>query len=285
MPGWWEWKRGRRFVQWKYQAVAFCLSFLVLTCGLACNRRSSPQVAFDRVYKTFLHGDLEQSQHEAHRECQEFRDANQEWAWKFRILEAESLLWRGMSQEALTLLTSQSTPPQARDSTVEMLTLEGVAYAHLRLFSDAERTLEQAQQLCAGATTVAVCGNVIRANGVLAIERGNLAQAQQFFAQSLSFARLDGDRFLEATALLNLGAASLKEEHFDEAIDRSAESFQLSTALDAGDIVLVALENLGWAYYKLGDSEKALELFLDAEKSVVKLGDIGDQVSLLTDIG
>ena len=165
-----------------------------------------------------------------------------------------------------------------------MLALEGVAYAHLRLFPEAESTLGQAELSCS-AISVAACGNVIRANGVLAIERGNLDQAQQFFMQSLSFARSDGDKFLEATALLNLGAASLKEEHFDEAIDRSNEALRLSVALDAGDVSLVASENLGWAYYNLGDPDKALELLLDAENNAFKVGDIVDQVSLLTDVG
>jgi len=189
-----------------------------------------------------------------------------------------------MSQETLAVLNSVEKPPEERNPAIAMLALEGVAYAHLHLFADADRILGQAEHSCS-ATAVAACGHVIRANGVLAIERGNLDQAQQFFLQSLSFSRADGDQFLEATALLNLGAVSLKKEHFDEAIDRSDEALRLSVALDARDVVLVALENLGWAYYNVGDSEKALELFLEAEKSALRLGDIVDQVSLLTDAG
>ena len=82
-------------------AVSIGLSFLALACGLACTGRSSPEVAYDHAYKTFLHGELKQSQEEAHRECLRFRDSSPEWAWKFRILEGESLLRRGLSQEAL----------------------------------------------------------------------------------------------------------------------------------------------------------------------------------------
>jgi len=68
----------------------------------------------------------------------------------------------------------------------------------------------------------------------------------------LSFARANGDRFLEATSLLNLGAASLKEERFDEAIDWSRDAYEVSAALTARDITLVAVLNIGWAYYRLG---------------------------------
>jgi len=265
-------------------AVSIGLSFLALACGLACTGRSSPEVAYDHAYKTFLHGELKQSQEEAHRECLRFRDSSPEWAWKFRILEGESLLRRGLSQEALTLLNSQSTPPETRNAVVETLAIEGVAYAHLHRFPDAERSLGQAEHLCA-ATTVEMCGNVIRANGVLAVERGQSSLAKQFFQQSLSFARSHSDHFLEATALLNLGLASLREERFDEAIDWTEAAFQASTTLGAGNTTQIALGNLGWAYYKLGDFEKSLELSLEAEKRARQVGNVTLQLSWITNAG
>ena len=42
---------------------------------------------------------------------------------------------------------------------------------------------------------------------------------------------------------------------------------------------------MGWAYYKLGDSEKALKMFVDATKQAEKLGDTSDQVKWLTNAG
>jgi CHAT domain-containing protein len=260
------------------------LVFVILTCGLACSRRENPQVAFDHVYKTFVHGDLKQSQDEAHRECQRFRGANSEWGWKFRILEAESLMLRGMSQDALTLLNSQSTLPTARDAVVEMLTIKGVAYARLHSFPEAEKSLGQAKQLCDGRSDP-ICGSVIRAQGVLAIERGQLSLAREFFEGSLSFARADGDHFLEATALLNLGASSLKEEHFDEAVDWTQAALKSSNTIDAGTIATKALGNLGWAYYNLGDSQRSLDLSEQAEKRAVELSNVIDQLSCLNNIG
>jgi CHAT domain-containing protein len=257
---------------------------LILTCGLACNRRRSPQVAFDHAHQTFLHGDLKQSQEEAHRECQRFRDSNPEWAWKFRILEAESLMLRGMSQDALTLLNSQPTPPAARDALIEMLAIEGVAYAREHSFPEAARSLGQAEQLCS-AVVESICGNVSRAQGVFAIERGQLALARRFFENSLSFARAHGDQFLEATALLNLGASSLREEHFGQAIDWTEAALQSATAIDAGSIATKALGNLGWAYYNLGDTEKSLQLTEQAEKRSIELANVIDQLSYLNNAG
>ena len=259
------------------------LALLLLACGLSC-RNDNPQATFEHARRTFRHGDLIQSQQEAEEGYRQFSRRSPEWAWKFRILEAECILWRGMSQETIALLNSQQTQPGERNLAIEALALEGVAYADLHRFPDAERTLGRAEQLCA-ATDLAVCGNVIQANGVLAVERGQSPRAQKLFRQSLSFARAHADQFLEATALLNLGLTSLGEEHFDEAVDWTDEAYRTSRALDAGDIAQTALGNLGWAYYNLGDADKSLELSLEAEKLAIRVGDVIDQLSYLNNAG
>ncbi len=250
----------------------------------ACHRRVAPEAAFAHAHKTFVRGDLKQSQDESHAQCEQLKDSDPEWAWKFRILEAESALWRGMSEDTLKLLNSQTTRPTEQNAVVEMLALKVAAYAHLRNFEEADSNLEGAQQLCAKSDD-ATCGNVIRAQGVLAFDRGDFPAAERYFAQSLTFARAHKDKFLEATALLNIAAAMLKEERFSEAIDWSRSAYDVSTAVEARNIGLVAQENIGWAYYNLGDSERALDLFLQAKETAVKSSDVIDQVSLLTDAG
>jgi CHAT domain-containing protein len=231
-----------------------------------------------------LQGDLRKSQEDADREYQHLRTSNPEWAWKFRILEAESLLWRGMYAEVLTLLDSPPTRPDNKDFRIEILAIEGVARARLHQFPEAEEDLGLAAQMCQVSSEVA-CGDVIRARGVLAIQHGQIDAAKQFFEQSLEFARAHNDQFLEATALLNIGLTSLHEEHFDEAIDWTATAYQRSTALGAGDIARTALGNLGWAYYNLGDSEKSLELSLEAEKRASQVGNVILQLSWITNAG
>jgi len=189
-----------------------------------------------------------------------------------------------MSQDAISLLTSQQVQPDDSTLVIEILAIEGVAYAHLHLFMDAKLALGKAEQLCA-ATPLAICGSVIRANGVLAVERGQSGLAQRFFQQSLSFARSHGDRFLEATALLNLGLALLQEEHFDEAMDWTDAAYKASIALGAGNTAQTALGNLGWAYYNLGDLDKSLELSLEAEKRARLVGNVTLRLSWLTNAG
>jgi CHAT domain-containing protein len=167
---------------------------------------------------------------------------------------------------------------------IEILAIEGVAHARLHEFSEAEQRLGQAAQLCEVATEV-TCGDVLRARGVLAVQHGQIEVAKQFFGQSLQFARVHRERFLEETALLNLGLTSLREGHFDEAIDWTEAAYQAATNLGAHGEAQAAVGNLGWAYYNLGDSERSLALSLEAEKQAIQVGEAIDQLYWTTNVG
>ncbi len=113
-----------------------------------------------------------------------------------------------------------------------------------------------------------------RARGILAFERGEYAEARRFFLESLAFARAHRDPSLETTALLNLGSVGLQNEHYDQALDWSTSAYR--AGLELGDENMSARRsgNLGWAYFQLGDTERALALFIDAENRAAKLGSI-----------
>jgi CHAT domain-containing protein/Tfp pilus assembly protein PilF len=189
-----------------------------------------------------------------------------------------------MYEQVFALLDPPPTRPDDVNSVIEILTIEGVAYARLHQFQEAEGKLGQAEQVCL-VSLAATCGDVKRARGILAVQRGQLDAAKDLFEQSLEFARAHNDRFLEATALLNLGLTSLREEHFDEAIDWTDAAFRTSSDLNAGSIATKALGNLGWAYYNLGDSEKSLELSIEAEKRAIQVDDVIDELSWITNAG
>jgi len=85
--------------------------------------------------------------------------------------------------------------------------------------------------------------------------------------------------------LLNLGAAALREEHFDEAIDWTNAAYKASAALGAAGEAQAALGNLGWAYYNLGDADRSLEFSLEAEKGATQVGEITDRQSWIANAG
>jgi CHAT domain-containing protein len=251
---------------------------------LSCSRRDSAQDTFDHAQRTFQHGDLIRAQDEAERGNRQFLSSSPEWAWRFRILEGEALLWRGMFPQVLKLLGSETAHAESRGSAIEVLAVRGVAHARLHQFGESEQSFAQAEQLCSMSSDAA-CGGVIRGRGILAVQQGQFVKARQYFEQTLAFARTHADPFLEATALLNLGLDSLREQHYDEAIDWTTSAYQSSTSLSAGSVADKAVGNLGWAYYNLGDTERALEFSLDAEKGAIQVGDVVDQMSWLTNAG
>lgn len=189
-----------------------------------------------------------------------------------------------MYEDALRFLGSQPAPPVQTDLTVPMLAVQSLAHARLHHFPEAEQHLKQAEQLCAASADPS-CGEVMQVRGLLAYEQNQFPESHQSLDHALSFARSLGDRFLEATSLLNLGALSLKEEHFDEAITASQASYDIATAIGARDVALVAQDNQGWAYYKLGDFERSLKVFQEAVQLSAQLGDVFDQENELTNIG
>jgi len=194
------------------------------------------------------------------------------------------MLWRGMFAQALTVLETPADLPKDRESLIKVLAVESVAQARLHQFSAAEEKLDRARRMCENSPP-APCGDILRARGILAVQRGQTDIAKTLFAQSLEFARIHKDDFLAATALLNLGLTALRQEHFDEATDWTEAAYQAAQTLGASNVLQTALGNLGWAYYRLGDSDRSLELSLEAENLASQAGNIILQLTWIRSAG
>ncbi len=259
--------------------MLLCTAAVAVSC---VGHLDSPQATFDTATTALRHGKVRQSQEQSARAYSQYRNSKPEWASRFLILEAQAALERGLNEEVLELIKSEPLTSARPALAIPALTLVGVASANTHNFSEAERSLAEATTLC-DSSPLDSCGYLLQARGLLASALDQSASAQQFYELSLAFARANGDQFLEADSLLNLGAESLALGRFDEAIDRSESAYQAAKAVDAQVLELVTRGNIGWAYYKLGDSDKALDLFLDAEKLASELGDLDDQGAWLMD--
>lgn len=256
----------------------------MLVWASSCGRQSLPQADFAHAYKNLVRGQLAECQHEASHGYRKFLTSNPQWALKFRVLEARALLEQGRFDDALRLVEGLPSSSASPDLVVSATVVAAIAKIHTRRLTEAEQILNQALQLC-NASEVASCGDLFQALGILADERSESPTAETQYARSLSFARSHGDSFLESNSLLNLGYESIAQGRFDEAINLSEAAYQSSKKIDASVIVLVAQGNIGWACYRLGDSEKALALSLEAERAAAELDDVFDRENLLTNIG
>jgi CHAT domain-containing protein len=248
------------------------------------DRIASPPEQFAQTRLLFEHGHLAASQEVSGEWAERYRSLSPEWAARFRILEAESAAWRGRSREVIRIL-DPALPPSADDNDrVRRLSLLAAAQIRLRRGSEAAQSLAAADALCASMDRP-VCGHVLNAHATLEARRGENTAAYRFYLQELSVARNFQDRFDEAATLMNLAGTCLREEHFDEAIDWLRASDRVAVTLGAEDILLENTGNLGWAYYSLGDRERALTLFQDAESRAIALGDTDDTINWLTTSG
>ena len=251
---------------------------------LSCSRQRDPQAAFDHAKETLRKGDAVAAASEAEKGYRDFHTSGPEWAWKFTILKARVLHVRGMDDEALKLLASEPAAPPSGELAVQKLRWEGLAYASLHRFVKADEAFAKAEPLCKVAH-YPVCADVVGAQGVLEMDRGHYAQAQTLFESVLVAARSSGDQFWEANALLDLSWSADEQTHFDQALDWANAARQISVAHGYSDIAQTALGNMGWAYYKLGDPEKAEGIFIEADIQAEKLGEVSSQVGWLTDVG
>lgn len=258
---------------------------LVALCFLSsCSGHRDPQAVFDGATASYRHGDIKMAAKEAEKGYKEFHGASPDWAWRFTLLKASTLHWRGMDDDVLRLLASEPSMPSSNELLVKRLRMEAVANNSLGKFQEAAVNLEQAERLCAGSDSLA-CAEAVSVRGHMEMKRAHYVAAQNLFERVLASARAYGDSFLEANTLLDLSWSANEQTHFDEALDWANNARQVSVPREFADIAQAALGNMGWAYYKLGDLEQAGNMFLDAKGQAERLGDITDQTMWLQAVG
>jgi CHAT domain-containing protein/Tfp pilus assembly protein PilF len=256
---------------------------LMLVCLSACTHRD-PEIAYQQAIRAYRQGNLAAAANQAEKGYKQFHKASADWAWKFTTLKARVLSWRGMNDEVLKLLASEPEPPLSGDLAVQRYRLDAVAYALSLRFAESERELKKAESICASSPYPS-CGDLPTARGVLQMETSQHERAEESFERALASARAGRDQFLEATALLNLSWCAERQEHYDDALGRANAARDIAIPQGFEDVAQTALGNMGWAYYKLGDAERAKETFIEAKKQAEKLADFTDQVTWLQAIG
>ena len=253
------------------------LLILALLIPLEDTRPGTTQAVYNHALQLLLRGNLIDSQQEATEAALRFQGIDPAWSSKFQLLEAETMLYRGLYDSALHLLAAWQPTSSEQEGTVKKLAIEAVALIRQRETSTATEKLTQAEAICNGAD-YAACGDVLRARGVLANALGHQVEASQLYQKSIDFARAHHDRFLEASASANLGYTAIQRDRLDEAVDWLQSAYRALMEIGAENMAQNALGNLGWAYFRQGDDVKGLELFLEAEKRATVSGNLRMQM-------
>jgi len=239
---------------------------------------------YDYARLLFVRGDLEASQQEAERGYKRFQGRDRGWASEFLLLKAETLLQRGMYDDALQALKGRNFQADGPDALIRSLTIESLALLRQQQVANAEQKLAQASDLCKAATHTG-CGETLKARGIFAVRENDFEQARELFLAAHVFAEAHHDGYLDASALLNLGWTALQVDHFDEALDWLTIATRKSGDIGAEDLKEKCSGNLGWAYYQLGDHERALQQFLEAEQTAARAGNLRNRLKWLSTEG
>jgi CHAT domain-containing protein len=255
-----------------------------ILAGCSSSAKPDPATIWQNIRSDSTRGNLDVAQQKAEQARKDF-SASADWAIKFRLLEAEILTYQGRWPQVIALLETPGIQyPLVGDVAVKKNLLCGLANAKLGYAQQADRELREAQRL-SDESNSSLSGEVLRARAVAEIARDHLTEAGDLSQQSLKVARQQRDTFLEANDLVNLGFLALRVEHYDQAEALLNEGADAARSIQARPLIQVALRNMGRAYFYLGDFEKALSSFQQAEQVATQIGAVGAKVDSLWGAG
>jgi tetratricopeptide (TPR) repeat protein len=259
-----------------------------LACG-GCQRaaESTPARLLEDIRGDFLHGQLDLAASKAETARARFptcRGQDGQWGWTFRLLEAEILLRQRRAQEARPLLDCDAPAPSTGDVAIRWKLLRARDDFLLGQTEASRQELSQARLLTELAHSPLI-GEVLRAEGLMLRDSGDWDGAAGKFKLSLAAARQQNELLLEALNLVDMSAWGLQAGRFDEAARLSEEAADFARSVHANRQLQMAVGNAGWAYEGLGDFDRALSDFLEAERRAAEMGATLDRVRWLQNAG
>ncbi|WP_058189229.1 CHAT domain-containing tetratricopeptide repeat protein [Terracidiphilus gabretensis] len=251
------------------------------------NDADGVQINYDHALKLFQRQRTEAARAEAAAGWERYRETDRPLAAQYQLLYAEALKNAGENAEVLRVLASYpDTGPS--EGVVQRYVMEARALASLGQPASAEQTLTKAEALCKKADLTACSGVTFTRGSIALLARqtlgeGQLEKARRYYLQAYQFAHSHHDPWQESRASAYLGYIGLQTEHLNEALDWSQISYQIASQHSYEGIAGTATGNLGFAWFQLGDGERALERFQEAEKNAERLGDEDDEFRWLSD--
>jgi CHAT domain-containing protein len=267
-------------------SVSFVIGLVLAGILAGCRHAAAPDPAatFQQTRSDFLHGNFNAAVQEAETARLEFSGRDPDWALKFRLLEAEILTDQGQPLEVLALLDAPDISYPTAGDAIKRNLLCALAHALAGQNEQADGNLQETQRLSAAGHS-AMTGELLQMESMVQRYRGHWTEAEELSGRSLKVAREQHDAFLEATDLLNLAFEALKLDHYDEAVGFLNDAANAAKPIQARWILQAALGNMGVAYFALGDFEKSLSCFLQAQQEAGLIGSTSTQINWLWGAG
>ncbi len=161
--------------------------------------------------------------------------------------------------------------------------LLGIAESNLQQLALADQTFRATERM-SGSESPEVMGDLLLGEGKLAAFHRDPSKSELLLRRALQIAQENDQPFLASKALGNLGMLQMQQYHYADAVDLFNSSLTAAQKADAQAAMVRLTVNLGWAYLRMGDFERASELFEESEKRSEQLGMLTDQTTALMSI-
>ena len=231
------------------------LSLLFAGCGR--HFRPTADEEYQRALAAFRQGDLAQAKDQAHSASQRYPPAST-YYWKFRLLEAEALIYSGKPQPAAEILAlnvpsgHEFAELDARHDMLQACLLLN----HSKAVAGA-KLLDESYRKASSLGLSGLLGEIEVLKGMTMFLTGHPDEARSFFLSARQRAIQQSDAYQEAIALNDLGMLSKSKSRFDEALGWFEQALSRAKQCDSRTMIAAILNNAAMCLTQLGNFDEA----------------------------
>jgi CHAT domain-containing protein/tetratricopeptide (TPR) repeat protein len=269
-----------------FHRLSVGLSFGILLClGCETDPPSSLTSSYQGAQSSFERGDLKNALRSVDESLRVVGHGDPDSFWRLQLLKSEILIWQGRNKDALAVLTvGDVLEPSNAVLLARKSVFLGFAETNLQQLELADRSFQAAERM-SGTQSPEVMVDLLLGEGKLAALRHDPIKSELLFKRALLIATNNHQLFLSSQALGDLGVLQMRRAHYADATDLFNASLTAAQKVGAQGAALRLTVNLALAYRRMGDLDRASELFEESEKSSERLGMISDQTRAVLNIG
>ena len=286
MLAWWRLRNPRGATATFFHRLRVGVSFGILLClGCKAHAPSNLISSYQGAESSFGRGDLKNALGSVDEGLRVGGHGDPNSFWRLQLLKSEILIWQGRNKDALAVLTVGNVPePSDAVLLARKSVFLGFAESNLQQLELADRSFKAAERM-SGAESPEVMVDLLLGEGKLALLRHDPVKSELLFRRALAIATDNHELFLSSQALGNLGVLQMQHAHYADAADLFNAALTAAQRVGAHGAAVRLTVNLGLAYRRMGDLDRASELFEESEKSSERLGMIIDQTTAVLNIG
>lgn len=243
------------------------LLLMAALVGCACTRppADDPEALYARVNSEIEAGELIRAAAGAQTgRAQAVARRDALFEWRFRLEQAEILLFSRRAEPALTALEGNlPESPRFLPLAARRFLLQGRAVSMLHRPAEAEALLQKAWQAAEAANAPETLADIAAVRSIHLESQQKFEESDALLKKALELTRSIGSRYREAGILVNMGFNRLRRTRFDDAAGYFEQASK-AAGPEHATLYSVAQQNLAICYTSLGDPDRAIAIQQEA---------------------